>query len=260
MAVDWARVQQNRQSVSDKLTGGVRALMRANKVTVLEGEASFTGPMTVRVGDKTLNPEKIIIAAGSKPIMPGIPGLRECPACIDSTACLTLDHIPESLVVIGGGVIGMELGSVYRRFGAKVTVLELQPRILPQMDGELAELAKAQLISEGMDVRTGARVTSVDTTAKGAAVPRGDRWPRQRVRGREGPRLRRQEPNLEPLCLEKAGIAVEDGFIKVDAHLETSVKGVYAVGDCSGRLMLAHAAMAMGEAAAENAMGGDAGL
>lgn len=260
VAVDWARVQQNRQSVSDKLTGGVRALMRANKVTVLEGEASFTGPMTVRVGDKTLNPEKIIIAAGSKPIMPGIPGLRECPACIDSTACLTLDHIPESLVVIGGGVIGMELGSVYRRFGAKVTVLELQPRILPQMDGELAELAKAQLISEGMDVRTGARVTSVDTTAKGAAVHaeidgRDNVFEAEKVLVCVG-----RSPNLESLCLEKAGIAVEDGFIKVDAHLETSVKGVYAVGDCSGRLMLAHAAMAMGEAAAENAMGGDAGF
>ena len=250
VAVDWARVQQNRQSVSDKLTGGVRALMRANKVTVLEGEASFTGPMTVRVGDKTLNPEKIIIAAGSKPIMPGI----------DSTACLTLDHIPESLVVIGGGVIGMELGSVYRRFGAKVTVLELQPRILPQMDGELAELAKAQLISEGMDVRTGARVTSVDTTAKGAAVHaeidgRDNVFEAEKVLVCVG-----RSPNLEPLCLEKAGIAVEDGFIKVDAHLETSVEGVYAVGDCSGRLMLAHAAMAMGEAAAENAMGGDAGF
>ena len=260
VAVDWARVQQNRQSVSDKLTGGVRALMRANKVTVLEGEASFTGPMTVRVGDKTLSPEKIIIAAGSKPIMPGIPGLRECPVCIDSTACLTLDHIPESLVVIGGGVIGMELGSVYRRFGAKVTVLELQPRILPQMDGELAELAKAQLISECMDVLTGARVTSVDTTAKGAAVHaeidgRDNVFEAEKVLVCVG-----RSPNLEPLCLEKAGIAVEDGFIKVDAHLETSVKGVYAVGDCSGRLMLAHAAMAMGEAAAENAMGGDAGF
>ena len=260
VAVDWPRVQATRQSVSDKLTGGVRALMRANKVTVVEGEAKFTGPKTVKVGDKTLNPDKIIIAVGSKPVMPPIPGLKECPACIDSTACLKLDHIPESLVVIGGGVIGVELGSVYRRFGSKVSVLELQDRILPQMDGELAELAAAQLVAEGMDLRTGAKVTRVDTTTNGAAVHaeiggKDTVFEAEKVLVCVG-----RSPNLEGLGLDKAGIVVEGGFIKVDKRLETSVPGVFAVGDCSGRLMLAHAAMAMGEAAAENAMGGEAGF
>lgn len=260
VAVDWPRVQATRQSVSDKLTGGVRALMRANKVTVVEGEAKFTGTKTVKVGDKTLNPDKIIIAVGSKPVMPPIPGLKECPACIDSTACLKLDHIPESLVVIGGGVIGVELGSVYRRFGSKVSVLELQDRILPQMDGELAELAAAQLVAEGMDLRTGAKVTRVDTTTNGAAVHaeiggKDTVFEAEKVLVCVG-----RSPNLEGLGLDKAGIAVEGGFIKVDKRLETSVPGVFAVGDCSGRLMLAHAAMAMGEAAAENAMGGEAGF
>ena len=260
VAVDWPRVQATRQSVSDKLTGGVRALMRANKVTVVEGEAKFTGPKTVKVGDKTLNPDKIIIAVGSKPVMPPIPGLKECPACIDSTACLKLDHIPESLVVIGGGVIGVELGSVYRRFGSKVSVLELQDRILPQMDGELAELAAAQLVAEGMDLRTGAKVTRVDTTTNGAAVHaeiggKDTVFEAEKVLVCVG-----RSPNLEGPGLDKAGIAVEGGFIKVDKRLETSVPGVFAVGDCSGRLMLAHAAMAMGEAAAENAMGGEAGF
>lgn len=260
VAVDWPRVQATRQSVSDKLTGGVRALMRANKVTVVEGEAKFTGPKTVEVGGKTLNPDKIIIAVGSKPVMPPIPGLKECPACIDSTACLKLDHIPESLVVIGGGVIGVELGSVYRRFGSKVSVLELQDRILPQMDGELAELAAAQLVAEGMDLRTGAKVTRVDTTTNGAAVHaeiggKDTVFEAEKVLVCVG-----RSPNLEGLGLDKAGIAVEGGFIKVDKRLETSIPGVFAVGDCSGRLMLAHAAMAMGEAAAENAMGGEAGF
>lgn len=260
VAVDWPRVQATRQSVSDKLTGGVRALMRANKVTVVEGEAKFTGPKTVEVGGKTLNPDKIIIAVGSKPVMPPIPGLKECPACIDSTACLKLDHIPESLVVIGGGVIGVELGSVYRRFGSKVSVLELQDRILPQMDGELAELAAAQLVAEGMDLRTGAKVTRVDTTTNGAAVHaeiggKDTVFEAEKVLVCVG-----RSPNLEGLGLDKAGIAVEGGFIRVDKRLETSVPGVFAVGDCSGRLMLAHAAMAMGEAAAENAMGGEAGF
>ncbi len=260
VAVDWPRVQATRQSVSDKLTGGVRALMRANKVAVVEGEAKFTGPKTVEVGGKTLNPDKIIIAVGSKPAMPPIPGLKECPACIDSTACLKLDHIPESLVVIGGGVIGVELGSVYRRFGSKGAVLELQDRILPQMDGGLAGLAAAQLGAEGMDLRTGAKVTRVDTTTNGAAVHaeiggKDTVFEAEKVLVCVG-----RSPNLEGLGLDKAGIAVEGGFIKVDKRLETSVPGVFAVGDCSGRLMLAHAAMAMGEAAAENAMGVEAGF
>lgn len=260
VAVDWTQVQATRQSVSDKLTGGVRALMRANRISVVEGEARFTGPKTVTAGGKEFRPDKIIIAVGSRPVLPGIPGLRDCPAVIDSTGGLTLDHIPESMVVIGGGVIGVELGSVYRRFGTKVTVLELQPRILPQMDGELAELAKAQLIAEGMDLRTGAKVTRLEATAKGAAV-HADTGGRDEVFDAEKVLVCvGRSPNTEGLGLEKAGIALEDGFIKVDRRLETSVPGVYAVGDCSGRLMLAHAAMAMGEAAAENAMGGERGF
>ena len=136
----------------------------------------------------------------------------------------------------------------------------MQDRILPQMDGELAELAAAQLVAEGMDLRTGAKVTRVDTTTNGAAVHaeiggKDTVFEAEKVLVCVG-----RSPNLEGLGLDKAGIAVEGGFIKVDKRLETSVPGVFAVGDCSGRLMLAHAAMAMGEAAAENAMGGEAGF
>ena len=135
--VDWEKVQGFRASVVEKLTSGVKALLRLNKVTSVSGEAVFTGPKTVKVGDKELSAEKVIICSGSYPIIPGIPGLKESKAVIDSTACLSLDHIPESMVVIGGGVIGLELGSVYRRYGTKVTVVEMQPRLLPLMDGEL---------------------------------------------------------------------------------------------------------------------------
>ena len=255
--VDWEKVQGFRASVVERLTSGVKALLRLNKVTVVNGEAVFTGPKEVKAGDKTLTAEKVIICAGSYPIIPGIPGLKESKAMIDSTACLALDHIPESMVVIGGGVIGLELGSVYRRYGTKVTVVEMQPRLLPLMDGELTMLAEAKLKGEGLEILTSTSVVAVEDTDKGARV---------KVKGPDGEKFLDAEkvlvcvgrgPNTAGLGLDKAGIAVKDGFIQTDEKQETNVPGVYAVGDCTGKLMLAHAAMAMGEVAAENAMGGD---
>ncbi|MEG1632750.1 MAG: dihydrolipoyl dehydrogenase [Oscillospiraceae bacterium] len=256
VAVDWERVQSNRAAVTKKLTDGVRALVKLNKITLVEGEAVFTAPKTVSVGGRELTAEKIIIAAGSYPIMPPIPGVKDCPACIDSTGCLTLDHVPESLLVIGGGVIGIELGSVYQRFGTRVTIIEMLPGLLPLMDSELTAMVRAQLEAKGMEIHTQSQVLSVAKTAKGASV---------KVKCPEGESLFEAEkvlvcvgrgPNTAALGLEKAGIAADKGFIKVNDAMETNVPGVYAIGDCNGRLMLAHAAMAMGETAAENAMGG----
>ena len=258
VAVDWAKVQANRQSVSDRLTGGVAALMRANRITVVNGEAVFTGPKTVSVGGKSLSADKVIIATGSHPIMPPIPGVSECAACMDSTGALTLDHVPESMLVIGGGVIGIELGSVYQRFGTKVTIVEMLPKLLPLMDAELTGMVRAQLEAAGMEILTDSAVLSVADGENGALV---------RVRTPAGEREISAEkvlvcvgraPNTEGIGLEKAGVRTEKGYIVTNDRLETSVPGVYAVGDCNGKLMLAHAAMAMGEAAAENAMGGDA--
>jgi dihydrolipoamide dehydrogenase len=160
-------------------------------------------------------------------------------------------------VVIGGGVIGLELGSVYRRYGSRVTVVEMQPRVLPLMDGELTMLCEAKLRGEGLEILTSTSVVSVEDTGKGAKV---------KVKGPDGEKVLDAEkilvavgrgPNTKDLGLDKAGITVKDGFIQTNEKQETNVPGVYAVGDCTGKLMLAHAAMAMGEVAAENAMGGD---
>ena len=255
--IDWEKVQGFRAATVEKLTSGVRALCKANKVKVVSGEAVFTGPKTVKVGADEYSADKIIIAAGSFPIIPGIPGLRESKAMLDSTGCLELDHIPESLLVIGGGVIGLELGSVYRRYGAKVTVVEMQPKLLPGMDGELTALLQHKLEGEGMEILLSSQVTAVADTEKGAKVT---------VKTPEGEKAIEAEkilvcvgrgPATRELGLDKAGIAVEKGFIQTNERMETNVPGVYAIGDCTGKLMLAHAAMAMGETAAENAMGGN---
>ena len=258
VGVDWERVQSNRQSVSDRLTGGVAALMRANKVKVIDGRAEFTGPKTVAVNGETLTADKIIIAVGSKPNMPPVLGLKDSKAVLDSTGALTLDHIPESLAVIGGGVIGLELGSVYMRFGAKVTVIEMLPKLLPLMDAELTGMVQAQLEAAGMEILTDSSVVSVRDTDGGAELtvktPGGER----RIQAEKILVSTGRSPLTEGLGLEKAGIKTDRGYIVTDERLATNVEGVYAVGDCTGKLMLAHAAMAMGEAAAENAMGGSA--
>ena len=255
--VDWEKVQGFRAATVEKLTSGVRALCKANKVKVVAGEAVFTGPKTVKVGADEYTADKIIIAAGSYPIIPGIPGLKDSKALLDSTGCLELDHIPESLLVIGGGVIGLELGSVYRRYGAKVTVVEMQPKLLPGMDGELTGLLQHKLAGEGMEILLNSQVVSVSDTAKGAKVgvktPEGEKsYEAEKILVCVG-----RGPATAHLGLDKAGIAVEKGFIQTNEKMETNVPGVYAIGDCTGKLMLAHAAMAMGETAAENAMGGD---
>ena len=212
--VDWEKVQAFRASVVEKLTSGVKALCKANKVKLVAGEAVFTGPKTVAVGGDSYSADKIILAAGSYPIIPGIPGVKESKAVIDSTACLELDHIPESLLVIGGGVIGLELGSVYRRYGARVTVVEMMPRLLPLMDGELTNLLQAKLQGEGMDILTSSQVASVADTDKGAKVT---------VKTPEGEKIFEVEkillcvgrgPATERLGLDKAGIAVEKGFVQ----------------------------------------------
>ena len=255
--IDWTKVQAYRASTVEKLTSGMRALMKANKIKVIEGEARFTGSKTVAAGGETVTADKVIIAAGSYPIIPPIPGVAASKACIDSTQCLSLDHIPESMVVIGGGVIGLELGSAYKKFGTKVTVVEMLPRLLPLMDGELTALVQAQMINMGLDIHTDSKVLSVEDTDKGAKVkvqcPDGEKvFEAEKVLVCVG-----RGPNTAALDLAKAGIKEEKGFIVTDDKMETNVPGVYAIGDCNGKLMLAHAAMAMGEVAAENAMGGE---
>lgn len=258
VTVDWEKVQGFRASVVEKLTGGVKALCKMSKITLVEGDAVFTGPKTVKAGGREYSADKVIIAAGSYPIIPGIPGVKGSKACIDSTACLSLDHIPESMVVIGGGVIGLELGSVYMRYGAKVTLVEMMPRLLPLMDGELTGILQGKLVGQGMELLMSSQVLSVEDTAKGAKV---------KVKTPEGERTIEAEkvllavgrgPNTEGMGLDKTGVKVAKGFIETNEKMETCVPGVYAIGDCTGKLMLAHAAMAMGETAAANAMGGDA--
>ena len=257
--IDWSATQKRKAAVVAKLVGGVTGLMKANKIRVVIGTASFEQEKRLRIeGQGTSQVEefdRIIIAAGSEPVMPPIPGVRESTACLDSTGALNLASIPKSMVVIGGGVIGVELATVYHAFGTKVTIVEAMPVILPNMDGELALSLRKSMERKGIQILTNSKVLSVreDNGESSVEVEAGGET--REVRAERVLVAVGRKTAAEALCLDKAGIVNDRGRIQVNEHMQTNVPGVYAIGDCLGQVMLAHIASAQGEIAAENAMG-----
>ena len=259
-SINWDKVQEKRKKISSQLVMGVGSLVKANKIKLIEGSASFVDKHTLNIvkKDKTeekLTFDKLIIASGSVPAIPPIPGVKECPACIDSTAALKLDKVPKSMLVIGGGVIGIEMATAYSAFGTKVTIVEALPKILPLMDTELSKMLKKSMQEKNIEILTGTKVLSVETTALGANV---------NVETEQGNKSFEAEKVLvavgrrtytESLDLAAAGIANDRGRITVNDKMQTNVEGIYAIGDCLGKVMLAHVASAQGEVAAENIMG-----
>jgi dihydrolipoamide dehydrogenase len=259
--VDFSQVQRYKERIVKRLTGGVGMLMKSNKITVVNGYASFKDAHTLIIdgedGRTEIESEKIIIAAGSKPARLPIPGI-DSPQCVGSAEALSFENIPQSMTVIGGGVIGVELASVYRSFGTKVTIVEMAPEILPLMDAELAGTLRKILKKKGIEILVSAKLESIEDNGALAKVNLllGDKknvLESEKVLVSVGRRA-----NTESLSLESAGINHDRGRVVVDEHMRTSVPGVYAVGDCLGRTMLAHVASAQGEVAAEHAMGHDA--
>ena len=259
--LDFQQVMRHKSEVTQQLTSGVSGLLKGNGVEVIQGHASFAAPKTLRVErngrSEELTADKIIIAVGSVNAVPPIENIRELSECIDSTGALSLETIPSSMVVIGGGVIGLEMACAYAQFGTKVTVVEMLSKALPMMDGELTEAAVGHLKNMGVEFHFDTAVQSVEEGPKGAVVKAKAKsgepvsFEAERVLVAVGRRA-----NTEQLGLELAGILNDRGRIIVDEHMETNVPGVYAVGDCVlGKAQLAHTASAMGEVAAENAMG-----
>lgn len=259
VSLNFAKAQAHKAQVVKKLVGGVAGLLRANKVEVLKGAASFEDARTLKIvgrgEDQTRRFDKIIVASGSVPVTPPIPG-ADSRQCMDSTGALDLEAVPASMVVIGGGVIGVELATLYSTLGCKVVIVEMLDGILTMMDAELVGLLRKDLAARGVEIYTGAKVASVADKGREAAVrvEMGDGSVREFMGEKVLVSVGRR-PNTEGLGLERAGVACERGRITVNDAMETSVSGIYAIGDCNGRIMLAHVASAQGEVAAENAMG-----
>ncbi len=265
VSVNFTQVMAHKNAISARLTSGVAGLLRMNKITKVDGTAAFTGPKILEVtkadGTKeSMTADAIIVAAGSVNAVPPIPGVKENPCCIDSTGALSLEKIPESMVIIGGGVIGIELACAYAAFGTKITVVEARDFILPMLDGDITAVGVAHMKKMGIAFCLECSVQSIEESPAGARVVCTDKtgdtvsFEAEKVLVAVGRRA-----NTDALNLDAAGLRNDRRRILVNEKMETNVPGVYAIGDCVfGRAQLAHAASAMGEAAAENIMGLDA--
>lgn len=260
--VNFQQVIAHKNDISKKLTSGVAGLLKMNKVKKIDGEATFVGEkkLSVKKADGTIEEmtaDAIIVATGSVNSQPPIPGLKENPNCIDSTGALSLEALPKSMVVIGGGVIGLELACAYASFGTKITVIEAMDHMLPMLDGDLTKIGVEHMKKMGMEFNLECPVQSVEPSPVGAKVVCKNKagetvsFEAEKVLVAIGRRA-----NTASLNLEAGKLDNDRGRIIVNDKMETSVPGVYAIGDCVfGHAQLAHTASAMGEVAAENIMG-----
>jgi dihydrolipoamide dehydrogenase len=247
----------NKDGVVKELTGGIEYLFKKNKVTWLKGKARFTDSHTVDVNGQAVTAKNIVIATGSS-VTP-LPGVAiDQKVVVDSTGALAFDKVPDHLVVIGGGVIGLELGSVWKRLGAKVTVVEYLDQLLPGMDGEVRKEAAKIFKKQGMDLKLGTKVTGVVVKGKKATVTvepaaggAAETIEADAVLVAIGRR-----PNTDGLGLDVIGLATNArGQIDIDHEFGTTVPGVWAIGDVVPGPMLAHKAEDEGVAVAENIAG-----
>jgi dihydrolipoamide dehydrogenase len=236
-----------KESVVGKLTGGLAGLARGRKVEVIHGTAKFTGPNTVDVGDRTVSFENCIIAAGSQAAT--LPFLPDDPRIIDSTGALSPTEVPKRLLVIGGGIIGLEMATVYDALGSKVTVVELLPQLIPGCDPDLVAPLQKRISGRYEAIMVETSVVAVKAQKHELEVEflSGDSKSFDQILVAVG-----RKPNGHAIDAGAAGVNVDDaGFIPVDRQLRTNVPGIYAIGDIVGGPMLAHKASHEGKVATE---------
>ena len=257
VTLDLDVMHGTRRDAVKGLTGGIEFLFKKNKVEWLKGQAAFTGKDSVQIGDRTVRAKNIVIATGSS-VTP-LPGVAiDQKVVVDSTGALELAKVPGHLVVIGGGVIGLELGSVWKRLGAKVTVVEYLDQILPGMDGEVRKEANKIFRKQGLELRLSTKVTGVAVagdkatlTVEPSAGGAAETIEADAVLVAIGRR-----PNTDGLALDKAGLSVNaKGQVETDHDFATAVPGIWAIGDVIPGPMLAHKAEDEGIAVAENIAG-----
>ena len=255
-SVDWGATQKWKDGVVGKLTSGVKQLLKGNKTDYVEGEARFLSPRELELkqaGGKTVRVEtkNVIVATGSRPVQ--IPGFAfDQKRILDSTGALALAEIPRRLVVIGGGYIGLELGTVYAKLGSKVTVVEMLPSLLFGMDGECVKVVAQKLKKLGVEVLLEAKAKGWEDKGDRAVVTLETKGGPVSLDADKVLVTVGRRPNTDQLGLDTIGVKLDPkGFIVVDRQQRTNVGGVYAIGDCCPGLMLAHKASKEAEVAAE---------
>lgn len=251
--LDLKTMLGRKDAVVGDLTKGIAFLFKKNKVTHIVGAGVISAPGQVKVGKDTFAAKHIVIATGSEPApLAGV--IIDEKQIVTSTGALNLPKVPKSMVVIGGGVIGLELGSVWRRLGAEVTVVEFLPDILPGMDGEVVKQATRTFKKQGLIFKTGTKVTGAKTAKTGVTLSV------EAAAGGKAETLKAdvvlvsigRRPFTDKLGLDKVGVEMDPrGFVKTDGHFKTNVEGIYAIGDVIGGMMLAHKAEEEGIACVE---------
>jgi len=257
--IDWPAMQARKQQVVEQLTSGVAKLLERAGIEVVYGVASFASPHEITVnspeGMSRIRSDRFIIATGSSPAAIPIPGL-DLPEVWDSTKALHIETLPKRLLIIGGGAIGVEFATLFSTLGVEVTLVEMLPRLLPTMDADIGAALQWILEANNVLVKTSTQVSQVTPVASGGLA----------VEARTGKSVEKystdcvlvavgRKPNTEGLNLESAGVSYDRRGITVDSTLRTSVPHIYAIGDVTGGILLAHVAMKEGEVAAENALG-----
>jgi len=258
VGVDMKAVKARKDAIVAKSRSGVENWVRGMKgCTVLLGNARFVAPKEVRVGDDILAADRIFINVGGRPTVPPIPGLAEVPF-LTNTSMMDVDDLPEHLVVLGGSYIGLEFAQMYRRFGSRVTVIEALPRLVAREDEDISAAIAEILAGEGIDVRTGAKVTAVTGREGSVAVTIETAQGGATVKGSHLLLAIGRRPNTDDLGLDTAGIAVDQrGYVVVDDQLRTNVPGIYALGDCNGRGAFTHTSYNDYEIVAANLLDND---
>lgn len=254
LSLDWQAAQQHKNSIVEQLTSGVKALLKHNGVTVCAEVASLLPGLKVKAGSEIIQADAIVLATGSVSSVLSFPG-SDLPGVIDSTSALSLESVPKSLVIVGGGVISIEFVTLFNALGTKVTILEMLPEILPQLDPEIAGLEHAMLDVAGVQVFTSARLNRVTQTGDALTVSFELDGKEQQVAAEKVLVAVGRKPQTAGLGLENIDVETNRGAIVVDDNFQTNITGLYAVGDCNGQMMLAHAAMAQGISAVEHIMG-----
>jgi dihydrolipoamide dehydrogenase len=258
VSFDFAKMKQRKDGVVEKMRKGLEGLMQSNAITILRGMAEFTGPKELKVKGQdnvVVGAEKIIIATGSEPLdIPAFPCDHK--QVFNSTSILEMTDLPKTLVVIGGGYIGCEFASLYAQFGVKVIILEALPAILSLQGKAVSDVMTQAFKKQGIDIQTNLFVEGIDKTPSGVSVRVKDKPPVlcDRVLVSIGRKFVSQG-----LTCDKAGVVVTDkGMIPVNEKMETNVPGIYAIGDVTGKVLLAHVASHQGIVAAANACGQEA--
>jgi dihydrolipoamide dehydrogenase len=260
VAPDYPGMVKRRDRIVEQLRGGVQALLKGAKVTVVRGTGRIVSPTEVEVtgegGPERVAARHLLLATGSIPARAPIAG-SDLPGVVVSDDLLALKEIPASLVVIGAGAVGLEWGDIFHGLGAEVTVVEMMPQVLPSADAEIAAEMQKSLTRKGIRVYVSARVEKIERGPAGLTVQVTTEKGLQTLEAQYVLLATGRRAYTEGLGLESVGIELQRGVIPVDDRMRTAVSNIYAIGDCIGNYMLAHVASREGEVAVENMAGED---